>query len=264
MNKSSKTILSVLIFWSIFWLLLIALQAFPQLGGHDWAVLIAGCLLVGLSLLLVFLFLKHEHRTAGGLGLTWSFKSLWEFALGTIIGIVVVGVMLLILITLTPVSVQRVASPDFWNATAYAALVLFVLALMEEIVFRSYPLFRLKESVGIRTSIYVTSLFFALYHGLDPMNLLGPGVWGLFFGLAAFWTKAIALPLGLHFGLNWLQSLFGMKLQYASSIWMIVPGDKDTAFTSEVVGMFMQIILLIIGLSLIELFIRKKGGMTKH
>lgn len=257
MRQNINSIIRILVFWAAFWLLLIGMRAVPPSIFHDWTMIIIGSLLAGLSLGMVFLLLKVDNQKLDGVGINLSFESFIHFALGTLIGIVVVGVMLIVITTITPVDVQRVANPNVMNAVAYASLVLFVLALMEEIVFRSYPLFRLSESIGVRASIYITSIIFAFYHGLSPTNLLGPGVWGLFFGLAAIWTKSIALPLGFHFGLNWAQSLFGMKLKYATSIWILVPGDKGGLFDTEVVGWFLQIVLLILGLTLIEIFVRK-------
>ncbi|MDP5031644.1 MAG: CPBP family intramembrane metalloprotease, partial [Paraglaciecola sp.] len=180
--------------------------------------------------------------------------------LGILVGMAIVGLMLFTLTLFSPITIKRVANPDYLNSIGWAALILFVLALMEEIAFRSYPLVRLSESLGIRPSIYLTSIVFAFYHGLEPANLLGPGVWGLFFGLAAIKTKGIALALGLHFGLNFMQSLWGMKPQYASSIWTVLPDGTSRMFTSETVGLTLQCILLIVGVILIELHIRPKGN----
>jgi len=258
LNQTNKSILGILIFWVTFGLVLYGLRAFPPNLFQNWTMLFIGCLLVGVSLLLVALFLKREHRSFVEVGFDWTTKSRVQLIQGTLAGIAVVGVMLGVIIATTSVTVERVPNPDYWNSVGYAALILFVLALMEEVVFRSYPLFRLSENLGVRSSIYITSILFAFYHGLNPSNLLGPGVWGLFFGLAAIWTKGIALPLGFHFGLNWMQSLFGMKVQYASSIWTVVPGEQHGFFTTEAVGLSFQIILLVLGVTLIEIHVKKK------
>jgi membrane protease YdiL (CAAX protease family) len=150
-----------------------------------------------------------------------------------------------------------VPNPDYLNALGFSILVLVVLALMEEIAFRSYPLVRLRDAFGVRTSIYCTSLFFALYHGVDATNLLGPGVWGILFGLAAIASRGIALPLGIHFGANWMQSLFGLKAQFATSLWTIVPGSEEGMVSTDVIGLVLQVVLLGIGVFLIELYVRK-------
>jgi hypothetical protein len=81
----------------------------------------------------------------------------------------------------------------------------------------------------------------------------------LFFGIAAIGSKGIALPLGFHFGLNWMQSLFGMKTQYASSMWTIVPGLNDGALSVEFVGVVLQGILLVLGVVVIEVFLRRQS-----
>ena len=177
--------------------------------------------------------------------------------LGSVAGVALTGLMLAVMLPPGGLAVELTPNPDYWNAIGFSIIVLFVLALMEELVFRSYSLVRLFESFGMRTSIYCTSLFFALYHGLDPANLLGPGVWGILFGLAAIASRGIALPLGFHFGLNWMQSLFGMKTQFASSIWTIVPGTEEGIGSAEFIGLILQLVLLATGVLLVERQIRR-------
>jgi len=73
----------------------------------------------------------------------------------------------------------------------------------------------------------------------------------------------IALPLGIHFGLNWMQSLFGMKTQFATSIWTIVPGPEEGIVSPQFIGLGLQVLLLAIGVLLVELYIRKHPESAK-
>ena len=229
-----------------------------------WTDLIWGGLLAGCSVLLVFLVLKSENNTPATIGLAWDADSFRRVLLGTLCGMAVVGIMLLALVLFSSLTVVPLQDPDYWDAVGYAALLLFVLAFMEEVVFRSYPLVRLAASVGVRASIYITSVFFAFYHGLNPENLLGPGVWGLFFGLTAIKTNGIAFPTGFHFGLNWMQSFFGMKLQYASALWTLTPGESNGLVSVEFIGLGIQILLLLLGVVLIEVYVRRRSTLKQN
>jgi membrane protease YdiL (CAAX protease family) len=256
-STQRATVLRVTLFWGAFWLLLFGLKNVPVLLSPALWYLLAGS--IG-SLGAVFVaraLLKSESKTFSGIYLAWNAGSLRRFVFGCAVGMTIVGVMLVVIVVLSGLAVESVPNPDYLNALGFSILVLVVLALMEEIAFRSYPLVRLRDAFGVRTSIYCTSLFFALYHGVDAANLLGPGVWGILFGLAAIASRGIALPLGIHFGANWMQSLFGMKTQFATSLWTIVPGPEEGMVSTDVIGLVLQVVLLGIGVLLVEQYVRR-------
>jgi membrane protease YdiL (CAAX protease family) len=101
---------------------------------------------------LVKTFLRFESRTFSDVGLAWQSGTLRRFALGTVAGAALVGLMLAVIVALAGLSVESTPNPNYRNAIGFSALVLFVLALMEEVVFRTYPLVRLLDSFGLRTS----------------------------------------------------------------------------------------------------------------
>jgi membrane protease YdiL (CAAX protease family) len=256
-KRRRNTVLRVALFWGSFWLLLFGLRSVPVPFSPGIGNLLLGSIGTLGAVVLVRAFLTSESKTFSDIGLVWESGSLRRFVLGSVVGVAIVGLMLVVIVALAGLAVESKPDPSYVNAIGFSMLVLLVLALMEEVVFRSYPLVRLFDSFGVRTSIYCTSVFFALYHGLDPANLLGPGVWGILFGLAAIASRGIALPLGIHFGLNWMQSLFGMKTQFATSIWTIVPGPEEGLVSPEFIGLVLQVVLLAIGVLLVELYIRK-------
>ncbi|WP_438862649.1 lysostaphin resistance A-like protein [Neptunicella sp.] len=256
-NRKTQPLFKVALFWGAFWLVLFIFRALSVPFLKEWMSLLVASVIAGLSFILAALLVKKERKSLADIGLGWNAKSVAKFMIGTLCGMLVMAIMLFIILGFSAISIELAPAPDYWNAIGYSALVLFALAAMEEIAFRTYPLFRLSEVFGVRTAIYITSLFFALYHGLSPMNLLGPGVWGLFFAISAIAFKGIAVPLGLHFGLNWLQSFVGMKLQYASSIWSIAPGEDNGLLSTETLGLGLQLFLLVLGVVVIEIYLRK-------
>ncbi len=257
---SSRGPVRVFWFWVFFWLVFAGLRAvqLPGLGGN--AALLAACFAATALLIFTVFLLRIEGGSLSGIGLSLAPKRWLQFALGAGLGIIVVAAMIGILFVLTPLEIT--ASPDrkILNVLGASFVVLFALALMEELAFRSYPLFRLRQAWGIRPAIYISSIAFAFYHGLAFESLLGPGVWGLFYGWMAVSTNSIALPTGFHVGLNWLQALLGMKPRYSDSIWELSIGTASGYFETETVGIFMQLVLLVVGLLMVELLVRKAAA----
>jgi len=180
MGKTQRTtVLKVALFWGSFWVLLFALRSVPVPMFPTFGTLLVGSVGTLGAVILVRAFLKSESDTFADIRLVWDSGSPRRFLLGSVVGVALMGLMLVVIVALSGLAVESTPDPNYWNAIGVSMLVLFVLALMEEIVFRSYPLVRLFDAFGVRSSIYCTSLFFALYHGVDPANLLGPGVWGI-------------------------------------------------------------------------------------
>jgi membrane protease YdiL (CAAX protease family) len=206
-------------------------------------------------------FLRIDGGSRRDIGLSLTPKSLPQFILGVVLGLMLVAGMLSVLVCFTPLEIQASADSEILAVLGASILVIFALALMEELAFRSYPLFRLRQALGIRPAIYLSSIAFAFYHGLALENLLGPGVWGLFFGWMAISSNSIAPPTGFHFGLNWLQALVGMKPQYGASIWELSIGTEAGSVNVETLGILMQLILLVAGILMVENLIRKNRSV---
>jgi hypothetical protein len=96
-------------------------------------------------------------------------------------------------------------------------IVLICGALAEELMFRGYPFQRLEEGIGAIGAIAVFSLLFGAVHLVNP----GASVWGLVntiligivLAIAYLRTRALWLPLGIHFAWNaTLGLLFGLPV----------------------------------------------------
>ncbi|TCJ13249.1 CPBP family intramembrane metalloprotease [Flaviaesturariibacter flavus] len=128
-------------------------------------------------------------------------------------------------------------------------LALLFLAWMEEIAFRGYPFRLLEERYGLPVAQLIVAVAFAVYHmasGWHPLQALaGPGVWSFLFGIAAARSGGIALPTGLHFGVNVMQALAGGFPGYRS-LWKA--GIPDHPQAMQLAGLVTQAAIL--GLSL--------------
>lgn len=157
-----------------------------------------------------------------------------RFALGLAIGSAMIGAQLANVALVGDVAIVRNA--DF----AFALLVPLGLsflawAAVEEIAFRSYPLFRLSDTFGFWTAQLGVALVFALYHvagGVPLMQvLLGTAVGSLAFGAAALASRGLAVPIGMHAAWNVGEWLVGSKGGRFPSPWSL---DISSASASSV------------------------------
>jgi len=262
-TNPTKAIFEVGAFWLVFALVLVGLGHLPRVLVPGWHEMALGGVLAMVSLGLIARLLRHQGQRLAHVGLAIDEGTLRRFGAGLLLGIVIVLMMIALLAGLTSIRVEPVASPDYADAVVFSFVVLLVLAYMEEVAFRSFTLVRLQKAWGIRAAIYLTAVAFALYHGpTQALNLLGPGVWGLLYGLAAVASRGIALPLGIHFGANWIQGLFGMKTEYASGLWRLAPGADNGLLEVNQAGVALQVVLLVVSMILIERYVRRRtnGG----
>lgn len=90
------------------------------------------------------------------------------------------------------------------------APLILIQSAAEEILFRGY-MYRMFRSLrgGVFWSIFLTSLTFAVVHGLNP-EMLNYGIFGplyylqgaFFLGIVAYQTNGLAAPIGIHFATN--------------------------------------------------------------
>jgi len=96
-------------------------------------------------------------------------------------------------------------------------VVLLVSAMNEELVFRGYPFQKLVESLGAPGAVVVSSAFFGLAHlgnayhtWISTFNTM---LVGIPLSIAYLRTRALWLPVGIHFIWNYLQGfVFGLPV----------------------------------------------------
>lgn len=166
------------------------------------------------SLILFFVWRNGEPVNLIG----WTFKNVWKEAL--------LGIGLYIpfffaigyfenLLRLAGLSVPATPLPSFMVARGMAEIVLavvlvVVVALAEETIFRGYLILRLK---AITPSPYATALLsaviFSLGHGYEgSAGIVTVGFMGLIFALIYKWRHSLVAPIVMHF----LQDFIGIVL----------------------------------------------------
>jgi len=89
---------------------------------------------------------------------------------------------------------------------------------------------------------------------------LGPGIWALVFGIAAIRSKGIALPTGIHVGLNLTLSILGMSNGVES--FFVTSQVESTSNT--IANLTTRVLVLLAGVLLTEFYIRKSGKENKN
>jgi membrane protease YdiL (CAAX protease family) len=88
-----------------------------------------------------------------------------------------------------------------------ALLAFFLLsATFEELIFRGYAWQRLEDSFGALSATLISSLLFGLAHAANPratpLSIINTTLAGVLMCVARWRSRALWMPLGLHFGWN--------------------------------------------------------------
>lgn len=84
---------------------------------------------------------------------------------------------------------------------ALAVLLVLVVAISEETIFRGYLILRLRAATGsVAAAVVLSSIIFALGHGYEgSLGVITIGVMGFLFALVYLWRGSLIVPIILHF-----------------------------------------------------------------
>ncbi|MGI8547844.1 MAG: CPBP family intramembrane glutamic endopeptidase [Gemmatimonadaceae bacterium] len=145
---------------------------------------------------------------------SWSFVRLGSraarpsvIASGALMGAIAIGVPSVMLLLAGEMRVVPDA-PGSWGATALrAAFLLLPAALFEELLLRGYIFAVLRQSIGWKWTLIVTSVVFGLMHlnnpGVTPESILLVIVAGFFLGTIVLVTESVYAAWAAHFAWNW-------------------------------------------------------------
>ena len=103
-----------------------------------------------------------------------------------------------------------------WANLPFLGVVLLFGAVGEELLFHGYAFQSLVRNVGAFATVLPVGILFGLAH-LDNQNVTGPAIvntiaWGTLLGCAYLRTRALWMPIGLHFGWNVAMPFLGVNL----------------------------------------------------
>ena len=157
----------------------------------------------------------YEHGQLSDIGLGWTTASRRNLVLGVAGGGGAAALVILVPVALR-VADLRVAANLGWPSVLFVSVILLFGAAGEEILFRGYAFQVLVGVLGPFATILPFGVLFAVAHLLNPnQTLLSPvntALWGVLLGYSFLRSGDLWLPIGLHFGWNWLLSLLGTPL----------------------------------------------------
>lgn len=186
-------------------------------GGMSFVVTALATIFRDLALIsLIAFFLWRNHESNRRIG--WSFEGgVRNVARGLalfVVVFVVAGYLDRFLVSLG-FSTPATPLPKFLTAQGsseelLAVLLVAVVAVAEEIIFRGYLILRLKQVTGsTAAAIVLSSLVFAVGHGYEgSAGVITVGFMGLAFALVYVWTGSLVAPIVMHF----LQDFLGIVL----------------------------------------------------
>ncbi len=256
-----------ILYWTLFILLLVAAGMMVNtLIPPKWERYGYGITGTIAAMLATWIMLRYENKSFKDYGFTWRKDTIVKFMKGILIGSAIFLLIIIILLLFTDLSIAQRNKPwDPFSAFWYFSII--PLALMEEIAFRSYSFIKLNKIFGLRITQLIVAIAFALYHiiqGWDfQVAFLGPAIWAFVFGLAAIWSKGIAMPTGIHVALNLIQQVLGMKGGDTGSIWELkhkTTASAESISQTDTIGIIIQLFVLVSAILFTEYYLRK----TKH
>ncbi len=160
---------------------------------------------------LILYFLRRNGETLGAIG--WRARSVGrEAAIGLMLAVpaflgeILLNLALSALGLSSPSHRPSELSPHGIPQIALAAVLVGVVAVSEETIFRGYLLLRLRD-VGASTpiAILVSSFIFTLGHGYEgTAGLIVVGALGVLLACVYTWRESLVAPVVLHFALDFV------------------------------------------------------------
>lgn len=156
------------------------------------------------------------------------------------------------------------------QALAYGAWLFAWVALLEEVLFRGFVFQRLVDGIGALPALLLMGVLFAVAHWGNPGMEGSTEVWasidtalgGILLGLAYLRTGSLALPIGIHFGWNWIQgSLLGFDVSGFQQAGLLLPQllDKPQWLSGGTFGPEASVFSVLIDAMAVLLLWRWKG-----
>jgi membrane protease YdiL (CAAX protease family) len=155
--------------------------------------------------------------------LRWIDRRGWDFiaadgeafrpkalAFGTVLGTLPIAIPTLVLLMAGQFALRPTADESWLAATLKTSLFLLPAALWEELLFRGYPFAVIREAMGWKWALLVTSFAFGLVHiqngGAGAQNITIVIVAGFLIGLILLVTKSFYAAWAAHFAWNWIMA----------------------------------------------------------
>lgn len=214
----------------------------------------------------------YERGRLTDIGVQWNASSRHNLLVGMIGGMCAASLVLAPPLILGAADLQP--DPEFpadMLAFTFVTVILLFGAAGEEMMFRGYGFQVLLAGIGPLATILPISVVFAALHWNNdyatPLALANTAGWGVILGVAFLRSRDLWLPIGLHFGWNWMLPVFGVRVSgftmnttgYVMR-WNIADVWSGGAYGPEG-GVFTSLVLLVLGLFLWKAPIRQQTAI---
>jgi membrane protease YdiL (CAAX protease family) len=134
---------------------------------------------------------------------------------------------------------QKLLASSWWTLRS---------VLYEELIFRGALLYILIKKFGINTACLTSAICFGVYHWFTSgvlgntlqmaMIFIMTGIWGAMFAMAFARTKSLYLPIGLHFGWNFISTVIFSQGPLGKQLLVISGEQKLGEALSAVIFIF--------------------------
>jgi uncharacterized protein len=191
--------------------------ALYEVFGYLPAAALSIFLAAALATAFVLRVFERAHLASVGMG--WSPLSARHLRLGMTAG-VLAGVFVVGPPLVSGVAwLEKIADPAAAFAPekfVFVSVLLLFGAVGEEMMFRGYAFQIVLAALGPWATILPFSVLFAWAHtgniNTTTLGLVNTAMWGLLLGYAFWRSGDLWLPIGLHFGWNWILPLCGANL----------------------------------------------------
>lgn len=140
---------------------------------------------------------------------------------------------------------ELLKSSNVFEASFVIFVVAVVPAICEEVLFRGFVQKSFEQKFKPYFSIFITSLFFGLYH-FNPYGLVALISLGFYFGYAAYKSDSLVIPIILHFINNFL----------AVTAFLVLGSDEMIGSNVKQTGTVLpQLLLFVFSTALLTIFL---------
>lgn len=160
---------------------------------------------------------------------------------------------------------QKLLASSWWTLKS---------VLFEELIFRGALLYILIQKFSVKTACLTSAICFGVYHWFtfgvlgNPLQMamvfIMTGIWGAMFAIAFARTKSLYLPIGLHFGWNFISTVIFSQGSLGNQFFILTGGQNLSEVLSAVVLIFQLLAVPVITYLYLNLLEKKQKTSGGH
>ncbi|HEX6889948.1 MAG TPA: CPBP family intramembrane glutamic endopeptidase, partial [Chryseolinea sp.] len=221
-----------------------------------------------------WLILRYvEEKDLSVLGIVPTKKRVGNFVYGIIASTITCGIYYLA-IAYAAGGIWSINEAFIRQSFLYGSWWTFKSVLFEELIFRGALLYVLIQRLGLKAGCFISAFCFGIYHWFSYnvngdifqmiVILIMTGIAGLMFAFAFGITKSLYLPIGLHFGWNFVSTVVFSNGPLGKQFLILENAGQASEVSSTILTIFQLLALpLIVTLYLKKAWKEQVQSVTK-